>query len=103
MEKSPTEGSEGAAAAKRRGPPSKLEDVRKGDMVRLLEPHYDGFQRHEADKLVRWWNDTPPDPRYACLPETPATPLEAPPMTDGKPPASYVDPVTGKPPIIPSA
>lgn len=80
------------------GPPTTLAEVRKGDLVRLLEPHYDGFQRFEAGAAVRWWNDTPPDPRNACLPDAPATPLEAPPMTDGKPPADYIDPATGKPP-----
>jgi len=43
--------------------PASLAEVRKGDWVRLLEPHYDGFQRLETGAVVRWWNDTPPDPR----------------------------------------
>lgn len=81
-------------------PDAILEGVKRGDMVRLLEPHYDGFQLIPADTLVRWWNDDPPSVRYACLPEAPQTPLTAPAMTDGKPPADYVDPSTGKKPVI---
>lgn len=83
--------------------PKTLDEVRKGDLVRLLEPHYDGFQRIEAGKEVRWWNDTPPDPRNACLPDVEQTPLDAPPMTDGKPPAQYLDPQTGRKPVIGTA
>jgi hypothetical protein len=82
--------------------PSTLDEVRKGDWVRLLEPHYDGFKRIEAGVEVQWWNDTPPDERNACLPEVAQTPLTAPPMTDGKPPADYLDPTTGKKPVITS-
>ena len=80
--------------------PKTLEDVKKGDLVRLLEPHYDGFQRFEAGTEVRWWNEIPPDPRNACLPEAAETPLDAPPMTDGKPPADYLDPQTGRKPVV---
>ena len=46
--------------------PAALHEVKKGDWVRLLEPHYDGFQRIETGAVVRWWNDTPPDPRNAA-------------------------------------
>lgn len=80
-------------------PPAKLEDVRRGDKVRLLVAHYDGYKRIEAGTVVDWWNDTPPDERNACLPEVAETPLTAPPMTSGKPPSGYVDPETGKPPV----
>jgi len=77
-----------------------LKGVSKGDPVRLLVAHYDGFQRFEAGSIVHWWNDEPPTVRNAALVETPETPLTAPAMTDGKPPADYVDPVTGKKPIV---
>lgn len=80
--------------------PTTLDAVKKGDWVRLLEPHYDGFKRIEAGTDVRWWNDTPPDERHACLPELALTPRDAPPMTDGKPPAGYLDPETGKKPVV---
>jgi hypothetical protein len=80
--------------------PATLDQVRKGDRVRLLEPHYDGFKRIEAGTEVRWWNDTPPDERHACLPEVAPAPLTAPPMTDGKPPAGYLDPETGRKPVV---
>lgn len=83
-------------------PDDVLDGVKKGDLVRLLEPHYDGFKRIEAGELVHWWNDDPPSVRYAALPETKQTPLTAPPMTDGKPPADYLDPATGKSPVIQS-
>jgi hypothetical protein len=82
--------------------PKTLEEVKKGDMVRLLVPHYDGFKLLTADSVVRWWNDTPPsDPLNVALPEnSEPTPLDAPAMTDGKPPADYIDPETGKKPVI---
>ncbi len=80
-----------------------LEGVKKGDLVRLLEAHYDGFQRLEAGAVVAWWNDTPPSTRTVAYANAPQTPLDAPPMTDGKPPADYVDPHTGKKPVIPSS
>ena len=80
-----------------------LKGVSKGDLVRLLVAHYDGFQRFEAGSIVHWWNDEPPTVRNAALVETPETPLTAPAMTDGKPPSDYVDPVTGKKPVIGSA
>lgn len=77
-----------------------LQDVKRGDLVRLLVPHYDGYQLLKEGDVVRWWNDEPPDERNACLPEAEQTPLDAPPMTDGKPPADYTDPNTGRKPII---
>lgn len=77
-----------------------LEGVKKGDLVRLLAAHYDGYQRFEAGSIVRWWNDTPPVARNAALVETPETPLTAPAMTDGKPPEDYIDPNTGKKPVV---
>ena len=80
-----------------------LKGVSKGDPVRLLVAHYDGFQRFEAGSIVHWWNDEPPTVRNAALVETPETPLTAPAMTDGKPPADYIDPATGKKPVIGSA
>lgn len=81
--------------------PAALQEVKKGDWVRLLEPHYDGFQRIETGAVVRWWNDTPPDPRNAApVDSSEPTPLDAPPMTDGKPPADYLDPQTGKKPVV---
>jgi hypothetical protein len=74
--------------------------VKKGDMVRLLVPHYDGYQLLAADTIVRWWNDAPPSVRNAALADAEKTPLDAPAMTDGKPPESYIDPNTGKKPVI---
>lgn len=94
------------AATKETRPPAGdelLKGVAKGDLVRLLVPHYDGFQLFAADSIVRWWNDDPPSARNAALPETELTPLNAPPMTDGKPPADYIDPNTGRKPVIGSA
>lgn len=84
--------------------PKSLEEVKKGDMVRLLVAHYDGFKRIEAGTVVRWWNDDAPDPLNAALPEdSEPTPLTAPAMTDGKPPPEYIDPETGKKPVVQSA
>jgi hypothetical protein len=103
MAKPTTEVDRNEGAVERRGPPTKLDDVKRGDWVRLLEPHYDGFQRLEAGVDVQWWNDTPPDSRNACLLDTPSTPLNAPAMTDGKPPADYLDPTTGKKPVVASS
>ncbi len=81
--------------------PKMTDEVSKGDLVRLLEPHYDGFQRLEAGAVVRWWNEAPPDPRYAVPADSAVpAPLEAPPMTDGRPPADYVDPLTGRKPAV---
>ena len=83
--------------------PKSLDEVKKGDMVRLLVPHYDGFKRMPEGTVVRWWNDTPPDPMNAALPEnSEPTPLEAAVFTDGKPPADYLDPETGKKPVVQS-
>ena len=80
-----------------------LHGVKKGDRVRLLVPHYDGYQLLPADSVVQWWNDDPPSARNAERPEVDKTPLTAPSMTDGKPPDSYRDPKTGKKPVIGSA
>lgn len=80
--------------------PKTLDEVKKGDMVRLLVPHYDGFKLMKEGTICRWWNDTPPDERNAALPDAEQTPLDAPAMTDGKPPADYVDPETGKKPVV---
>lgn len=78
-----------------------LEDIKKGDRVLLLEPHFDGFKRIEAGTTVSWWNDDPPNARYvAKVDSKEQNSLTAPPMTDGKPPAGYIDPETGAPPII---
>lgn len=77
-----------------------LTDIKRGDLVRLLEPHYDGYQRFEAGTVVRWWNDEPPNARNVTHADNPETPLTAPAMTDGKPPADYLDPTTGKKPVI---
>ena len=77
-----------------------LKGVKKGDPVRLLVAHYDGFQRFEAGAIVHWWNDEPPTERNAATVDTPETPLTAPAMTDGKPPDDYTDPATGKKPVI---
>ena len=79
-----------------------LTGMKKGDLVRLLEPHYDGFQLLKAGDVVRWWNDDPPNARYVALVETAQTPLTAPAMTDGKPPADYLDPTTGQTPVVQS-
>lgn len=80
--------------------PDDVLPVKKGDKVRLLVPHYDGYQLLAADTVVEWWNDDPPSTRNACLPDADQTPLDAPAMTDGKPPAHYKDPKTGKKPVI---
>lgn len=84
-----------AAPTKRVGEETARLDIKKGERVRLLLPYWDGFQRFEADEVIVWTNDTPPTVDQACHAADPATPLTAPAMTDGKPPADYVDPRTG--------
>lgn len=84
-----------AAPTKRVGEETARLDIKKGDRVRLLLPYWDGFQRFEADEVIVWTNDTPPTTDQACLASEAATPLTAPAMTDGKPPADYIDPRTG--------
>lgn len=69
--------------------------IKKGERVRLLLPFWDGFQRFEADEVIVWTHDTSPTTDQACLATEVMTPLTAPAMTDGKPPADYVDPRTG--------
>lgn len=86
-----------AAPTKRVGEDTARLDIKKGERVRLLLPYWDGFQRFEADEVIVWTNDTPPTVDQACLASETATPLTAPAMTDGKPPAGYVDPRTGGP------
>lgn len=99
---SDTVGATTAAGAKAPVGDPVLEGVKKGDWVRLLEPHFDGFQRLEAGTVVQWWNDDPPNARNVARVEDEQTPLTAPAMTDGKPPESYRDPKTGKPPVVTS-
>lgn len=72
-------------------------DVKKGDRVRLLLPLWDGTQRFEAGEEIHWQFDTPPSVEQACLASEKETPLDAPAMTDGKPPPGYVDPRTNEP------
>lgn len=79
-----------------------LEGVKKGDLVRLLVPHYDGYQLLKEGDVVRWWNDEPPSARNVARAEDEQTPLTAPAMTSGKPPDDYLDPTTGKKPVITS-
>jgi len=50
-------------------PDTVLAGVKKGDWVRLLEPHYDGQQHMPAGAVVRWWNDSPPTAISAALPD----------------------------------
>jgi len=50
-------------------PDGGLARVKKGDWVRLLEPHYDGFQLIPRDAVVRWWNDAPPKAGNVALPD----------------------------------
>ena len=84
-----------AAPTKRVGETTARLEVQKGERVRLLLPYWDGFQRFEADEVIVWTNDTPPTVEQACLVSEVATPLDAPAMTDGKPPSDYIDPRTG--------
>lgn len=77
-------------------------DVKKGDRVRLLVPIYDGVQRIEADTEISWPYDDPPLTTTAALAGAKQTPLDAPAMTSGKPPADYIDPATGQKPVIES-
>lgn len=76
--------------------------VKKGTLVRLLVPIYDGVQRIEADTEIYWPYDDPPLKANAVLAGTKDTPLDAPAMTSGKPDADYVDPTTGEKPVIQS-
>ena len=71
--------------------------IKKGDRVRLLLPLWDGTQRFEAGEEIVWTLDTPPTTEQACLASEKETPLDAPPMTSGEPPAGYIDPRTGLP------
>lgn len=77
-------------------------DVKKGDRVRLLVPIYDNVQWIAADTEINWPFDDPPLKTTAALAGEKTTPLDAPAMTAGKPPADYVDPATGEKPIIES-
>lgn len=72
-------------------------DVKKGDRVRLLLPLWDNVQRYEADEVIYWPLDYPPDISQACLPDDVVPESTAPPMGDGKPPAGYINPRTGQP------
>lgn len=76
-------------------------DVKKGDRVRLLQPHWDGTQYFSADEEIHWPHDVPPTVDQACLTTEKVTPLTAPAMTDGKPPVGYVDPRTNEPMAAP--
>jgi hypothetical protein len=79
-------------------------DVNKGDRVRLLQPMWDGTQYFKADEEIHWPFDEKPSVDQACLVTEKVTPLTAPPMTDGKPPAGYLDPRTNEPlPAPPSS
>jgi hypothetical protein len=71
--------------------------VKKGEQVRLLLPLWDNVQYIPADTVIHWPFDHAPTVDQACLVSEPAAALKAPPMTDGKPPADYIDPVTNKP------
>lgn len=72
-------------------------DVKKGDRVRLLQPFWDNVQRFEADEVIVWPFDYPPDINQACLPDEVPAASTAPAMGDGRPPAGYLDPRTGQP------
>ncbi|WP_428660446.1 hypothetical protein [Reyranella sp.] len=76
-----------------------LAGVQKGDWVRLLEPHYDGYQLLPEGAIVHWWNDDPPSANYVALSNHGFAPDDVPHMTDGEPPADYLDPRTGKRPV----
>lgn len=71
--------------------------VKKGDRVRLLLPLWDGTQRFEAGEEIVWTLDIAPTTEQACLASDRETPLDAPVMTDGRPPEGYLDPRTGLP------
>jgi hypothetical protein len=71
--------------------------IKKGERVRLLLPLWDGTQRFESGEVITWPFDTPPTVEQACLASDKETPLDAPVMTDGRPPEGYLDPRTGKP------
>ena len=71
--------------------------VKKGDRVRLLLPLWDGTQRFEAGEEIVWTLENPPTVEQACLASEKETPLDAPVMTDGRPPEGYLDPRTGLP------
>jgi len=73
----------------------------KGTRVRLLVAHYDGYQRLAEGTECNWWEDSKPDPANAVpVGDARPTPLDAPAMTDGRPPADYVDPTSGEKPEI---
>lgn len=71
--------------------------IKKGDRVRLLLPLWDGTQRFEAGEEISWPFDMAPTVEQACLASEKETPLDAPVMTDGRPPEGYLDPRTGQP------
>lgn len=71
--------------------------IKKGDRVRLLLPLWDGTQRFEAGEEISWPLDVSPTAEQACLASDKETPLDAPVMTDGRPPEGYIDPRTGQP------
>lgn len=78
----------------------RLAGCQKGTRVRLLVPIYDGFQRFEAGAEIFWPYDDPPLAANAALASAKETPLDAPPMTSGEPPADYIDPATGDPLVV---
>ena len=80
----------------------RLDEIKQGDRVRLLLPLFDNVQRIPEGTVIIWPFDHPPTADQACREDEKVTPLTAPPMTDGKPPADYVDPTTGEKPVIPS-
>lgn len=76
--------------------------IKRGTLVRLLTPIFDGIQRIPEDTEIYWPHDDPPLATVAVLTGTKDTPLDAPAMTDGKPKADYIDPTTGEKPVIAS-
>ena len=74
-----------------------LVECKKGMKVRLLAPIHDNVRVIEADQVIKWPYDDPPQRRVAVLATDKApTPLEAPPMTKGLPEPGQIDPTTGK-------
>lgn len=72
-------------------------DVKKGDKVRLIVDHHDGYQVHKAGSVVRWWSDSPPTAANAQkASDKKPTPLDAPVFPNSAPPADYVNPVIEK-------
>jgi len=102
MAKSP-ELAEGPAVKTVQDPEPKLAGCQKGSLVRLLVPFYDGYQRFETGAEIYWPFDEPPLAANAALASAKVTPLDAPPMTSGEPPADYIDPATNEPLAVQSA